>query len=159
MPPAPDARPEPPLVARARVLIQNQLGDQALSVKRLAGQLGCTADYLSHVFSQTSGEHLAAYINRQRMERGAHLLREGGLALCHHPTPRDDGFVVAGHLHPCVSVHGRARERLRLPCFHLGAQVLVLPAFGSFTGMHPVRHIDGDRVFAIAGDAVHEVPT
>lgn len=86
-------------------------------------------------------------------------LREGGLALCHHPTPRDDGFVVAGHLHPCVSVHGRARERLRLPCFHLGAQVLVLPAFGSFTGMHPVRHIDGDRVFAIAGDAVHEVPT
>ena len=68
------------LVARARVLIQNELGDQALSVKRLAGQLGCTADYLSHVFSQTSGEHLAAYINRQRMERGAHLLREGGLA-------------------------------------------------------------------------------
>lgn len=86
-------------------------------------------------------------------------LREGALALCHHPVPREDGFVVAGHLHPCVSVHGRARERLRLPCFHLGARVLVLPAFGSFTGMHPVRREDGDRVFAIAGDAVREVPT
>ncbi len=86
-------------------------------------------------------------------------LREGGLALCHHPTPRDDSFVIAGHLHPCASVHGRARERLRLPCFHWGARVLVLPAFGSFTGMHPVQRQEGDRIFAVAGDAVRELPT
>jgi uncharacterized protein len=85
-------------------------------------------------------------------------LRERGLALCHHPEPREDGFVVAGHLHPCVSVQGRARERLRLPCFHLLDEVLVLPAFGSFTGMHPVQPAPGDRIFAVAGDAVHEVP-
>jgi AraC-like DNA-binding protein len=77
---APDAEPEPPLVDRTRMLIQNQLGDHGLSVKGLAAQLGCTADYLSHVFSRTTGEHLAAHINRQRMERGAHLLRESGLA-------------------------------------------------------------------------------
>lgn len=75
-----DARPEPPLVARVRVLIQNQLGDQQLSVRRLAAQAGCSADYLSHVFRQASGEHLAAYINRQRMERAARLLRESTLA-------------------------------------------------------------------------------
>lgn len=75
-----EVRPEPPLVARARVLIQNQLGDHTLSVRRLAGQLGCTADYLSHLFGQTAGEHLVAYINRQRMERGARLLRETGMA-------------------------------------------------------------------------------
>jgi DNA ligase-associated metallophosphoesterase len=86
-------------------------------------------------------------------------LRDGGLALCHHPVPRDDGFVIAGHLHPCTLVNGRARERLRLPCFHRCERMLVLPAFGSFTGMHPVRREAGDRVFAIAGDAVHEVPT
>ncbi|NMF87255.1 helix-turn-helix transcriptional regulator [Aromatoleum petrolei] len=76
----PEARPEPPLVARARIIIQNRLGDHALSVKCLAGQLGCTADYLSHLFGQTAGEHLVAYINRQRMERGARLLRETGMA-------------------------------------------------------------------------------
>ena len=86
-------------------------------------------------------------------------LRDAGLALCHHPRPRDGLCVIAGHLHPCVSVHGRARERLRLPCFHLGARVMVLPAFGSFTGMHPVRREPGDRVFAVADDAVREVPT
>jgi len=76
----PDTRPEPSLVARARVLVQNQLGDHTLSVKRLAEQSGCTADYLSHVFSQATGEHLAGYIVRQRMERAARLLGDPALA-------------------------------------------------------------------------------
>ena len=47
-------------------------------------------------------------------------LRLGGLALCHHPQPRDGAYVLAGHLHPCVVLGGRAHERLRLPCFHFG---------------------------------------
>jgi uncharacterized protein len=34
----------------------------------------------------------------------------------------------------------------------------VLPAFGSFTGMHPIRVAAGDRVFAVADDQVSEVP-
>ncbi|WP_236261625.1 helix-turn-helix transcriptional regulator [Pseudogulbenkiania ferrooxidans] len=75
-----DTRQEPPLVARVRVLVQNQLGDHQLSVRRLAAQSGCTADYLSHLFSQTTGEHLAAFINRQRMERAARLLGESARA-------------------------------------------------------------------------------
>lgn len=78
--PAADPRQEPPLVARVRVLIQNQLGDHQLSVRRLAEQSGCTADYLSHVFRQATGEHLAGFINRQRMERATRLLSESGLA-------------------------------------------------------------------------------
>lgn len=76
----PASRPEPPLAARVRVLVQNQLGDHTLSVKRLAEQSGCTADYLSHVFRQASGEALAGYIVRQRMERAARLLGESALA-------------------------------------------------------------------------------
>lgn len=73
-------RPEPPLLARLRVLIQNQLGDQALSVRRLAEQSGCSADYLSHRFRQASGEHLVSHITRQRMARAAHLLTESDMA-------------------------------------------------------------------------------
>ena len=76
----PDARAEPALVARARVLVQNQLGDHRLSVRGLAEQSGCTADYLSHVFSQATDEHLAAFIVRRRMERAAHLLAQSTLA-------------------------------------------------------------------------------
>lgn len=85
---------------------------------------------------------------------------DGGLVLCHHPAPREGGYVLAGHLHPCVSIGGRAaRDHLRLPCFHFGTQVGVLPAFGSFTGMHAVRAEPGDRLFAVADESMVEVPT
>ncbi len=72
--------PEPALVARVRVLMQNQLGDPALSVRRLAEHSGCTPDYLSHVFSRATGEHLAGFIVRQRLARAARLLAESGMA-------------------------------------------------------------------------------
>ena len=81
-----------------------------------------------------------------------------GLALCHHPGPVAGHQVLAGHDHPCLWLGGRGRDRLRLPCFHFGADgVGVLPAFGSFTGMHPLRKADGDAAFVIAGDVVRPV--
>ena len=85
-------------------------------------------------------------------------LRLGGLALCHHPQPVADAYVLAGHLHPCVNLAGRAHDRLRLPCFWFGKQVGVLPAFGAFTGMHGIRAAAGDRVFVVGGDEVTELP-
>ena len=93
-------------------------------------------------------------------------LRLGPFALCHHPRPVSGAYVLAGHWHPCAQVAGRAHERLRLPCFWLGADhdlvaaaaVGVLPAFGHFTGMHPIARRPGDRVCVIAGDVVRELP-
>jgi uncharacterized protein len=80
------------------------------------------------------------------------------LALCHHPRPRPGRYVLAGHLHPCITV-GHGLDRLRLPCFHFGETVGVLPAFGAFTGMHPIDRAPGDRVFVVADNAVHELPS
>jgi DNA ligase-associated metallophosphoesterase len=85
-------------------------------------------------------------------------LRVDGLVLCHHPQPRAEGFVVAGHIHPCVRLGGRANDSLRLPCFWFSDGVGVLPAFGAFTGMHAVQPAPGDRVFVATGDAVTELP-
>ena len=89
---------------------------------------------------------------------GVHAVDEplqlGGLALCHQPAPRDGAYVLAGHLHPCVVLAGRAHQRLRLPCFHFGPRVGVLPAFGEFTGMHALRPGPDDRVFVVTGEAV-----
>jgi len=81
----------------------------------------------------------------------------GSLWLAHHPRPRPTGYVFAGHLHPCTVVGSRGFDRLRLPCFHIGSQVGVLPAFGGFTGMRALPRVAGDRVFVVADDAVHEV--
>ena len=71
---------------------------------------------------------------------------------------RPGAYVLAGHSHPCVHL-GRGIDRLRLPCFHFGAAVGVLPAFGAFTGMHPIVREADDRVFAVADNALHELPT
>ncbi len=84
--------------------------------------------------------------------------RLGPFALKHHPGPVPGAYVLAGHWHPCVRLRGRGHERLRLPCFWLGAGVGILPAYGAFTGMHPVDPRPGDRFFAIAGHTVRELP-
>jgi DNA ligase-associated metallophosphoesterase len=80
-----------------------------------------------------------------------------GLALAHHPRPMAGAFVLAGHLHPCVSVGGRAHDWHRLPCFWFSDTVGVLPAFGAFTGMQAIRARPGERVFAAAPDRVFEL--
>lgn len=85
-------------------------------------------------------------------------LRLGPWALCHHPDVVTDGYVLAGHWHPCVTLRGRGRERLRLPCFWFGDRVGVLPAFGSFTGMHPIDPQPSDRVCAVSDGVVLDVP-
>ncbi|MES2634387.1 MAG: ligase-associated DNA damage response endonuclease PdeM [Pseudomonadota bacterium] len=93
-------------------------------------------------------------------------LRLGPFALCHHPRPVNGAYVLCGHWHPCISVSGRAFERLRLPCFWFGDDtgalvqnaVGVLPAFGSFTGMHRIEPRAGDRIFPVAGDVVRAIP-
>lgn len=84
--------------------------------------------------------------------------RVGALALAHHPDPLPGAYVLAGHVHPAAVVSGRGPGRLRLPCFHFGPQVGVLPAFGGFTGMHVMQRGPGDRVVVIAGDALRELP-
>jgi len=79
---------------------------------------------------------------------------QGGFALCHHPRARRGSYVLAGHLHPCIGIGGRGFDHLRLPCFWLGDDVGVLPAFGAFTGMHPIAPEANDRVLAVADAAV-----
>lgn len=91
------------------------------------------------------------------IETVAAPLRLDGLALAHHPEPLPGAYVIAGHVHPAVRL-GNGVDSLRLPCFHFGAQVGVLPAFGEFTGMHVVRAAPGERVFVVAGDSVRALP-
>ena len=80
------------------------------------------------------------------------------LALSHHPDPVPGAYVLAGHVHPVAWLGGRAHDRLRLPCFHLGPQVGLLPAFGAFTGGHAVARVPGDRVFVAHDGGVAALP-
>lgn len=84
-------------------------------------------------------------------------LRLGPWALVHHPDPVPGAYALAGHVHPGVVLAGRARDRLRLPCFHFGAAIGLLPAFGAFTGLHVVPRQPGDRVFVVLAGAAPQV--
>ena len=85
---------------------------------------------------------------------------------CHAPADapalsaetRDD-YILAGHLHPQAVLHDVDGSTVRLPCFLLGRQQAILPAFGSFTGGQTIRPRAGDRLFVIAGDGVYPVKT
>ena len=81
-------------------------------------------------------------------------LLEPPFAFVHHPRAVPDHYAIAGHLHPAAVMTGPARQRERLACFWLGADVAVLPAFGDFTGVADVSAGPGDRVFVIAGEQV-----
>jgi metallophosphoesterase superfamily enzyme len=81
----------------------------------------------------------------------------GDLDLRHHPVSAAGRPAVAGHRHPGAMVVGRARDALRLPCFELHSRLLVLPAFGGFTGMHLVQPAPELRRFVTDGARVVEL--
>ena len=79
---------------------------------------------------------------------------EPPFALAHHPTRVEGMYAIAGHVHPCAVLVGPGRQRERLPCFWLGRDVAVLPAFGEFTGCAEVEPESGDELWVIADDRV-----
>ena len=82
---------------------------------------------------------------------------EPPFALAHHPVAVANAYVLAGHLHPCAALVGAARQRERLPCFWIGQDVAVLPAFGEFTGCAEVEARAEDEVWVVADERVVRV--
>lgn len=76
---------------------------------------------------------------------------------CHHVAKPSSGHALCGHVHPGVRIEA-AGESARLPCFVLGPERTILPAFGRFTGLADVAPAHDERIVAIAGDALFELP-
>lgn len=81
----------------------------------------------------------------------------GPFALQHEPAPHASHHVLAGHVHPVYRLRGKGRQSLRLPCFLIGNQVSLLPAFGAFTGGYSVTQEEGSRIFVIGDQEVWPV--
>lgn len=76
----------------------------------------------------------------------------------HHPE--GNGFSgrlnIAGHVHPGCLIPTKGRQAYRLPCFYYREQTLLLPAFGSLTGLHLVQPVRNACIYPIAGGKVWE---
>lgn len=76
---------------------------------------------------------------------------------CHDVEKPRAGYALCGHVHPAVRV-ASGGESARLPCFVIGPERAILPAFGRFTGMADVARTRDERIVAIAGDELFELP-
>ena len=70
-----------------------------------------------------------------------------GLECRHSPVRKSSSFYLAGHVHPGFTLKGQGRSSIRAACFHLTHSMIVLPAFGSFTGLSTVKPELDDRIF------------
>ncbi|MBK0380269.1 ligase-associated DNA damage response endonuclease PdeM [Mucilaginibacter segetis] len=83
----------------------------------------------------------------------------GPFQLLHHPlpdaaVPHAGGYVLCGHIHPGVSLSGRGRQHITLPCFAFGKNQAILPSFGKFTGKVAIRNLKTDKIFGVLKDKV-----
>lgn len=83
--------------------------------------------------------------------------------MLHHPLSEEalldtEGYVFCGHIHPGISLKGRARQSITLPCFAFGSRQAILPSFGKFTGRVAIRNQQTDNIFAVLQNKVIPVP-
>ena len=84
--------------------------------------------------------------------------------LCHpfrfiHDQPKefDEYYNITGHIHPGVTIYGKARQSLKFPCFYFGKTCAILPAFSLFTGLSKIKHEEDDRFYAITPKEVLQI--
>ena len=78
-----------------------------------------------------------------------------GIRLEHEPPETaTKQFTLCGHIHPGVMIKGRGRQNLRLPCFYFTENFMILPAFGTFTGVKTLKVSDVNKAFAVVGDKI-----
>jgi len=86
-------------------------------------------------------------------------LQIGPFLMLHRPLTETGlqnqaGYVFCGHIHPGISLVGKGRQQITLPCFAFGTRQAILPSFGKFTGRVAIRSNKTDRIFEIAKDQV-----
>lgn len=75
----------------------------------------------------------------------------------HHPHPQADGYTLAGHVHPGVTLRDGWRKH-RLPAFVFDRDVAMLPAFGTLTGLHEMTSAPGRHIVAVTPGGLVPVP-
>lgn len=75
----------------------------------------------------------------------------------HEPMAHEHKFVLSGHVHPGITLSGKGRQHLSLPCFHVSKNQAVLPAFGSLTGLFILDQNKDDQYYLVYNGVIREM--
>ena len=68
--------------------------------------------------------------------------------------PLKDTYTFCGHIHPGITLKGKGKQSITLPCFYFKNNYAILPAFGYFTGLMVQKIKKNECAFAIANGEV-----
>ncbi|WP_299064340.1 ligase-associated DNA damage response endonuclease PdeM [uncultured Polaribacter sp.] len=72
-------------------------------------------------------------------------------------TPGNDVFTISGHIHPGVFIIGKGKQRIKLPCFQVTENQLILPAFSLFTGLNTQNPPKNCKNYCFTEDGIFEM--
>ncbi|WP_246035808.1 ligase-associated DNA damage response endonuclease PdeM [Winogradskyella algicola] len=76
----------------------------------------------------------------------------------HEPNKNGkDEFMISGHTHPGVLIKGKGRQRIKLPCYQITENQLILPAFSLFTGLNTRDIPNGVVQFAFTDSSIFKI--
>lgn len=90
-----------------------------------------------------------------RLSQHAECLTIGPFCIAHDML-QSDHFVIHGHVHPAVRIKARGNNQsaLKLCCFAVQRDRLILPAFGEFTGTHVLEPQEFEHLYLVAENSV-----
>lgn len=83
-------------------------------------------------------------------------LELGAFTLIHEFDQERSGFQITGHIHPGIVLNS-AVKNIRLPCFALSENQLLLPAFSEFTGLDTKNLPKKSTFFVFTDEGIYEV--
>jgi len=80
------------------------------------------------------------------------------LVFVHDTVTVEEGkYYISGHIHPGVRIQMKGRQYLKLPCFQVNSQQVILPAFSLFTGLNTRSQLENMVNYAFTDDAILEL--
>lgn len=84
-------------IRQCRRMITEHLSNPAMNVRTLAEWIGCSADYLSHIFHRETGVTITHHLNNKRIMFARNLLKDSSLnisEIAHVCGYRDPGYMT-----------------------------------------------------------------
>jgi uncharacterized protein len=119
------------------------------------------SSYTDIEFTLIKGNH--DFVDIEKFDRlGLHIvndcIEDEHFIYSHKPlTTIHEKLNIAGHIHPGIALSGMANQSVRIPCFYLHDNVLLLPAFGTLTGLYKMERLKEADIYAVLPGEVKKI--